>query len=399
MPKRSKLPPMPDYVGGGENPEKLLIQKSNPLLSLSETDMTLPELKILDAYLSRINSHEPEKRYVRLEKGELERLLGVTRILQKDLEKRIDNLFQTLTIRDETKTRGFTKIALFVKAECLQDDDGLWQVNLACSEEAMEYIFNIENIGYLKYRLKSVVNLTSRYSYVLYLLLEDYCYQENFEVPLDELKALLNCKGESYEKFKVFNDRILKICHKEINEKTDISYSYTTIKKGRNVVAIRFDIERKPRIENTCTALEQKTQELPMPSRPPLPPVRTVAIKDNKRIVDLKERLEFAAENEIFFNQICEDNTLKFFAGACGYEFLPQEMKSICDLLYTINVPCVELPERMGIQPEERRDYERLYFLDNLYSKFYSYAQWKSMSREQRFNYFYKMLQNVQPES
>ena len=40
---------MPDYTGAVENPDKLLIQKSNPLLSLSETDMTLAELKILDA--------------------------------------------------------------------------------------------------------------------------------------------------------------------------------------------------------------------------------------------------------------------------------------------------------------------------------------------------------------
>ena len=159
---------MPDYTGAVENPDKLLIQKSNPLLSLSETDMTLAELKILDAYLSRINSHEPDKRYVRFEKGELEYLLGVTRILPKDLDKRINNLFQVVTIKDKTKLNGFKKIALFEKVECGQDENGLWQVDLICTPSAMEYIFNIENIGYLKYRLKSVTSLTSRYSYSLY---------------------------------------------------------------------------------------------------------------------------------------------------------------------------------------------------------------------------------------
>ena len=124
MPKRKTLPSIPDYTGDVKNPEKLLIQKSNPLQSLSQTSMTLPELKILDAYLARINSHEPEKRYVQFKKGELEKLLDVTRILKKDLDKRINNLFQTITIQDETKRTGFTKIALFVKAECWKDDDG-----------------------------------------------------------------------------------------------------------------------------------------------------------------------------------------------------------------------------------------------------------------------------------
>lgn len=252
MPKRNKLPPMPDYIGTGGNFEKLLIQKSNPLLTLSETEMTLPELKILDAYLSRINSREPEKRHVRFEKGELEQMLDVTRILPKDLDKRINNLFQIITIKDETKINGFKKISLFEKVECGQDENGLWQVDLMCTPSAMEYIFNIENLGYLKYRLKSVVNLKSRYSYVLYLFLESNCYRKNIEFALDELKNMLNCHAKTFLEFKEFNKQILKKCQKEINEKTDISYTYTTVKKGRKVVAISFEVERKPRIESSA---------------------------------------------------------------------------------------------------------------------------------------------------
>ena len=78
MPRRKKLPALPDYKGAGRNPDNLLVQKSNPLLTLSETNMTLAELKILDAYLSRIDSHDPEKRFIRLEKGQIEDILGVT---------------------------------------------------------------------------------------------------------------------------------------------------------------------------------------------------------------------------------------------------------------------------------------------------------------------------------
>ena len=97
MPQEQNLP---DYIGIPLN-EKLIVQKSNPLRSLSETGMSLVEFKILDAYLSRIDSHEPDRRFVRFGKGELERLLGVTKISKKDLSDRLDGLFRVVTIQDK----------------------------------------------------------------------------------------------------------------------------------------------------------------------------------------------------------------------------------------------------------------------------------------------------------
>ena len=128
MPRRKKLPTIPDYAGSGREPENHLIQKSNPLLSLSQTDMTLPELKILDIYLSRIDSHDEEKRTVQLEKGEIEDCLGLSRILKPDLEKRLRNLAQMVKIEDETNPDGFILVSLFEKIGAWRDEDGLWQI-------------------------------------------------------------------------------------------------------------------------------------------------------------------------------------------------------------------------------------------------------------------------------
>lgn len=261
MPKRTKLPPVPDYKGMGKNPEKLTVQKSNPFQSLSETDMTLPELKILDAYLSRINSHEPEKRYVQLEKGELEKLLGVDRIRKEDLVKRVDNLFRIVTIRDETKRNGFTKICLFEKVSCEQDENGLWKIDLMCTPSAMEYIFNVENIGYLKYRLRNVINFTSRFSYFLYLYIEDNTYRKTWEISVDELKQILNCTAKRYEEFKFFNSEILKKGQRDILKNTDLSYDYSTVKAGRRVIAIKFSNIK--RIKKTDEISDNKKASLP----------------------------------------------------------------------------------------------------------------------------------------
>ena len=72
-------------ITGVPNEDKLTVQKSLPLFALWQSDLTLSEFKILDTYLSRIDSHKPDKRAVMLEKGELEAILGVQKINKKDL--------------------------------------------------------------------------------------------------------------------------------------------------------------------------------------------------------------------------------------------------------------------------------------------------------------------------
>ena len=244
MPKRKKLPVVPDYVGLGDI-EKLTVQKSTPLQSLTQTDLTLPELKLLDVYLSRIDSHDPEKRTVHIEKGELERVLGVTRILKDNLDTRLRHLFQIVEVKDETKRKGFKLVSLFEEADAEPDENGLWTITLTCTPSAREYVFNIENLGYLRYRLRNIVELKSRYSYILFMYLENNRdFRKSWEVSLNELKERLGCTSTTtYNKFKYFNDLILKKCHQEINEKTDCKFDYEPVKRGRVIVAIRFTIK------------------------------------------------------------------------------------------------------------------------------------------------------------
>ena len=276
MPKRKKLPKMPDYEGMGTHSDNAEIQKARPLQSLSETDLTLPEFKILDAYLARINSHDPDKRTVRLEKGELEKALGISEIKQDDLETRLRHLFQVIKVKDERKRKGFKLINLFEEADAEQDDDGLWQITLTCTPSAREYIFNIDNLGYLRYRLKNVINLTSRYSYVLFLYLLDNRFRKMWSIDLADLKALLNCNADTYKQYKYFNDLVLKKCHKELCEKTELRFSYEPVKKSRSVVAVRFTIETNSEviieaIDEKQLSLFQENDDLPLWQEPLLP--------------------------------------------------------------------------------------------------------------------------------
>ena len=242
---RKKIAPI---VGlGYEN--KLTVQKSLPLFALWRSDLTLSEFKILDTYLSRIDSHKPEKRAIILEKGEIENALGIQKINNQDLKLRLKHLMgNVVEVPDKDEKKGFQLVTLFEEAEAEQDDDGLWNVKLECTQKAMKYFFNIENLGYLRYKLRCITSLTSRYTYIMFIYLEANRFRKSWEVSLEELKKILHCENEAtYNEFRFFNVKILKKVQKEMHEKTECQYSYFPIKRGRSVKAIRFEVETLPK--------------------------------------------------------------------------------------------------------------------------------------------------------
>ena len=231
-------------VGTGKVPEnKLTVQKSVPLFSLWRSDMTLAEFKILDTYLSRINSHEPDKRSVVFTKGELEQLLGVKRINKPDLAARLKGLGRFVDLEDKN-TKKVHQVALFEEAYGEMDENGQWTVRITCTAKAMKYVFNVEKLGYLRYKLRCITSISSRYTYVLFLYLEANRFRKTWEVDLDELRQVLNCDTEpTYAEFKRFNDLILKKCQKELQEKSECRFTYEPVKTGRRVTAVRFTLE------------------------------------------------------------------------------------------------------------------------------------------------------------
>ncbi len=231
--------------------DKWLVQKSLPLFALWQSELTLPEFKILDVYLSRINSREPDNKVVTLEKGELESILGVKKINNEDLTNRLEHLMgHVVRIPDPQYPKGVHLVTLFEEAIAIPDEYGIWQINLECTQKAMKYFFNVENLGYLRYKLRCIMPITSRYTYIMFIYLEKNRYRLTWEVSLDELKQILACDKEKYcQTYKRFNDRVLKRVQEEMNEKTECKYTYEPVKKGRTVVAIRFKVKPLPKLE------------------------------------------------------------------------------------------------------------------------------------------------------
>ncbi len=242
-------------------PENYIVQKSRPLLELWWSQLSLESNKLLDIYLSRINSHDPSRREVIFEKKEVEKLLDVKQIKPDVLNHHLHLLFKPVEIEeipdisnDTSSSQGSSSkkskskkekkkrvtMSLFEYAEAPQDDYDQWVVKIKCTESAMKYFFNIDTVGYIRYKLKNIIHLRSSYSYHLYIYLKDNIFRGSWTVDLSELKKWLYYSDTERYSFKVFNRDVLKKAIAEICDKTDIRFEYTPVKKGRSVVGIKF---------------------------------------------------------------------------------------------------------------------------------------------------------------
>lgn len=339
-------------VGLSENiQDKLTVQKSIPLFALWSSDFSLSEFKILDVYLSRINSHSPEKKRISFEKGELERILCVKKINIIDLKQRIMRLMQPIILpKDEF---SFDCVTLFERTECVQDiTTGLWNITLECTDTAMQYFFNVDNIGYLRYKLRCIINLTSRYSYILFTYIESNRFRKTWEIDISELKHILSCENETaYKQYYRFNDLILKRCHKELTEKTECKFTYKPIKKGRAVVAINFTVETlsDASLGNNCS----------------------------QQIIDIWHKDMLPTYDP--------DDKISFLQEACP-EFNRKEMEEIFAIL--VSIPDYQLPNVSFMDNDI--EFRRFHYLRELYTRLERISSNKIIKN--RFLYFLKML-------
>ena len=334
---------------GGVMANNMLVAKTDPLLTLAASKMTLQQLKLLDIYLGRIDSHDPSRREVEFSKKDLEQILGVNKINLRTLDERLGELMkQVVRVDDSNDVKGYRLIALFEEAKVELGDDGIQKICLECTNKAMKYIFNVEKMGYLKYTLQSVVQLQSRYSYVLFLYLKKNCFRKKWTIPINQLKQILQCDSEAYDRYKALNQHVLKRCQKEIVEKTELSFEYSAIKRGRGIAAVEFRITSKI----------------------------TIPVSKDAEVIEFVENASVPTEDTSY--------ELMLYGDACENAFDQNQLRYISSLL--VAVPEDILPD-VGIGDISLRRY---HYLQQTYLRMKSQ---KTVPRNQ-FRYFCSMIKN-----
>lgn len=253
----------------GNLSENNLVEKSRPLMLLSQIDLTgsndgkngdgkvsfsLGEFRVLDTYLSKINARDPEHRWVRFSKKEYEQLMGAKQLRPEQIDKLTNNLFDTKIQFQVKNANGevvsYDKIHLFDKCRISRDSDEQWWIDMKCSEDARQLFFSVNEIGYFRYYLSNIINLVSLYSYRLYMYLLINGFRGEWVEGIDELRTILDCTAERYKTVKFFNAEVVKKAVAEVNEKTDIHVECVPEKTGRKISGFKFTIIKELQLED-----------------------------------------------------------------------------------------------------------------------------------------------------
>lgn len=160
----------------------------------------------------------------------------------KDAQRTLFN--RELVVRDKNPKSGKPRTTKYrwVTKVSYTDGDGVLQFQF--SADVIPYITRLD-AEYTRYRLGSLVGMSSVYAIRVYELLSQYLGIGARRLELCELKRMLGVEGE-YSDISDFKKRVLDVAVLQINQHSDIKIAYTQEKTGRVVTAFVFSIRKKP---------------------------------------------------------------------------------------------------------------------------------------------------------
>lgn len=175
---------------------------------------------------------------------------------------RVKDIAETLGITSQSLYRDLPKICseLMKKVIEIKQDDGSWKMFAIISfaqykskegklileihKEAEPYLLKLQEM-FTVYRLGNVLDLKSKYSIRLYQQSKRCLFKGGEIIELKEFRKILRLDKKTYDRFDCITSKVLKPAIEEINNKTDIDISYETIKEGRKVCALKFNVKNK----------------------------------------------------------------------------------------------------------------------------------------------------------
>ena len=224
-----------------------LVVKSNRLNSAIQ-NLSLPELRIVQ--LAIVDARETGNGLstdtpLRIDAMRYAEAFETTR---QNAYNRMKEAEETLFNRRFTflDSEGKTVKSRWIQRVRYLDDEGA--IELAFTLDVVKGITRLDGAEefFTQYLLSQTSNLNSVYSVRLYELLIQW--KTAVKTPVFELSLFRGQMGLNDGEYKAMNDfkkRVLDLAVNEINEKTDLTVSYTQEKKGRLIHGFKFTVKQK----------------------------------------------------------------------------------------------------------------------------------------------------------
>lgn len=200
----------------------------------------ISEIHRKNYFAKRANKYCEPSLAVRITAKDYAKLMNIpVKNVYRDAQKISKNLMEKV-IKIENKN-GW-KMFHWVSSMEYINQEAVIEATLA--NDIVPYIIDLER--YTEFKLENILYINSSHAIKIYQLLAQYKTSGERTISVTDLRYILGISTlKTYEWYGAIKQRILEISKREINEKTDLSISYSEIKKGRKVEAIKFKITQK----------------------------------------------------------------------------------------------------------------------------------------------------------
>ena len=233
-----------------------VVQANNLIQAINKLDRTT--FKVFEMAVSCIDAKEP-KQEVTLSKHDIFNFLDMentnryTRM--EEVMKRLSQQGIILNLPNDEKM--LVNVTSTLRWGTKDNKDA---VLIRFNDVIMPYLIELKN-NFTQYQITEIKGLNSKYSLILFkwLMMKYNAYQSNPEISMHDLRELTDTVDSYNARFSLFEDKVLKIAVKEINENTTLNVSYTKVaRKGRKITSIQWHTKEKDKDR----AIDVKTSEI-----------------------------------------------------------------------------------------------------------------------------------------
>jgi hypothetical protein len=236
---------------------KNLIVKSDDLIN-AVYDLTLQEQRIILIMISMINPLEDmDFRLFKLPVSVFQKLIGSDgKGYYQELQDVAEKMMKRTIHIPHPSDEGWLKVNWLASCEYLPDSGC---IELEISDKLKPYLLDLKS-KYTKYHLNNILPLRSGYSIRIYELLKQFQKIGERRMTIQELRETLGISKDQYRLYGHFKSKVLVKAQRELSAKTDISFTYKEIKRGRKIESILFFISsNKPDQPLSMLVVDGKT--------------------------------------------------------------------------------------------------------------------------------------------
>lgn len=234
-----------------------LVVKDNRIIRNVRYSLSAQEQKLIIYAISKVVAEDKELKKITFKLNDYFNIVGSTNS-GKDYQ-RVKATIRELRNKSWWIKDGDKEI-LFAWLDTARVNPKTREIELTLSESLKPYLIDLRQ-NFTKYELINVLCLRSKYSIRLYEIYKSYLWLSRWEVSLDEFREIIDVK-DRYLDFTEFKRNVINPSIKEINKYTDLTISMETLKSGRNIDKLIFNIVEKKGTQLVLDLFDEQDKRL-----------------------------------------------------------------------------------------------------------------------------------------